>query len=297
MQQLTPQDVLKLKQNDIFSKNPTFQEESDCGRIREMIESILTKDQLYPYESLTKAAITNDVDLATDAIKKCNDKEIDKHVKSLDNCLLVSVLYNSANVASFLLQNGANVHCRLVSDNQFGRTNDTPVFLAARFGHAEVMAVLLDNDANVDIDHILTGHCNIVTLLMDRGYDITKTDTHWKNTLMWAAQRENYDMVLFLLNTKKFNVNLRDTRGKTALISAAEFNKSTKVVELLISHGAHPGIKDSKGRTAYVIAAEYNRNLVGFFSEVDSIRCDICGTAKGRGNCPIGHESGYPNSR
>ena len=60
------------------------------------------------------------------------------------------------------------------------------------------------------------GHRNIVSLLLKYGTDINKTSQDQRTPLIWAAFRDNVQMIEFLL-TANADVNLVDKDGYNAL--------------------------------------------------------------------------------
>ena len=88
---------------------------------------------------------------------------------------------------------------------------------AAYYGHLEMMKLLLDHGADVNI----TGKYN-------------QTALHWSmRAISWRDQKE----IVQLLIERGVNINHKDAKGKTAL-SMAKNRSSKGVIELLKKHGA-----------------------------------------------------------
>ena len=112
-----------------------------------------------------------------------------------------------ADVAEFLLANGAAVNARADTDM-------TPLHLAILRNEKEVMDLLLSKGADPD-----AGNKNGTT------------------PLHLAARKGRRDMVKSLL-TRWANVNAKDKRGRTPL-DTAKLLRYTKLVALLKQHGAN----------------------------------------------------------
>ena len=118
-----------------------------------------------------------------------------------------------------------------------GKYDWTPLLTAAKFGHTEIVKLLIHYGANVNARDIISitalsfavssGHNEIVQLLIANGADI----------------------------------NIPDKRGMTALMKAA-YKGYIKIAELLINNGANVNAKDKDGRTALDIAKEYGHTQI-----------------------------------
>ena len=102
----------------------------------------------------------------------------------------------------------------------------TPLTLAATQGNEDIVRLLLDEGANVNmvnyygitplISAVWNGNENIIRFLLDRGADVNRTD-HWGYTaLMSAACRCRKGAVRLLLD-KGADVEARNDDGFTAL--------------------------------------------------------------------------------
>jgi len=107
----------------------------------------------------------------------------------------------------------------------FAKNNPSSLHVAADQGHREVVALLLDNGADVKAVgkdgrtplHLAAryGHREVVELLLERGAQVNQESPHWGTPLFVAAYRGPRD-----------------------------------VVELLLKHGADKTIKVSRGEAA-----------------------------------------------
>ncbi|KAL4994938.1 ankyrin repeat-containing domain protein [Aspergillus recurvatus] len=111
----------------------------------------------------------------------------------------------------------------------------TPLCLAAKYGHEETVAALLQDprtDPNVQ----------------DTVYD--------QSPLLWAVEEGNEGVVQLLLAREDIDSNLQDIHGQTALSWAAE-KGHYRIVRMLLGQGSNPNIEDNAGRTPLTWASEY----------------------------------------
>ena len=131
---------------------------------------------------------------------------------------------------------------------QFG---NTPLLLASKLGHIEIIECLLAHGADVtavsrDGSNALSlctqsrtssaKTLKIVKLLLDKGVVANMLDKHVASALAKASFLGHGETVQFLLD-KGPDINLQDRYGWNALL-AASMNGFTDVVQLLIDRGA-----------------------------------------------------------
>lgn len=131
--------------------------------------------------------------------------------------------------------------------NYFGSSNpcqhsslkgSTPLYWAATNGHAEVVKLLLDAEADPD-----------------------KADVEGETPLYWAAVKDHRDVVKMLLDAGADPDKANKVDEKTPLYQAAE-NGLKETVELLLNAGANPNKYDEEGITPL------NRAVQNFHWEV-----------------------------
>mgnify|MGYP005996091633 CR=1 FL=1 len=171
-----------------------------------------------------------------------NESSDQKYDQASTNEALFAVA-ESGDVAAVrvLLDNGANI-------NAVNSYNETALMHAASQGHANVVKLLLDNCADVDVNAVdiygakalmyaaHNGYKNIVELLLDHNKDIDFVDFRGRTALMYAAQNK-YKNIVELLLAKGANVNVIDPSGMTALMYAVE-KGNADIVKVLLRNGA-----------------------------------------------------------
>ena len=153
---------------------------------------------------------------------------------------------------------------RYLPDLQKGTNINTLLLRAARAGHSDVAAVLIEKGANIEAKDdtfgetaLMTaaheGNADTVRLLLDKGANTEAKDNHGTTALGWAAGDGNAEVVKLLLG-KGANIGAKDEYGNTALGRAASSDQ-VDVVKLLLDNGANTEAKDA----ALMSAASYGR--------------------------------------
>lgn len=138
-----------------------------------------------------------------------------------------------------LLEHDADVNVQ-------NRDGDTPLCVAARYGHVVVMQELLKSHAGMRERTLANaaggGHAQATELLLERGADVTLTDDLGQTALHKAARQHGKEVaqVVRLLLQYKADVNARDKRGQSSLT----LHQNLEVMELLLRGGADRTSKD-----------------------------------------------------
>ena len=136
--------------------------------------------------------------------------------------------------------------------------NRTPLLIAARYGHTEIVEGLLGQGADREAQAIDArdalyiaseqGHTAIVPILLDRGFAINqRADNGW-TPLLIAAARGHVGVVELLLSRKEIELDWRSDGGFTAIYWASYYNHP-EIIGLLLQAGADPTIAAEDGDT------------------------------------------------
>jgi ankyrin repeat protein len=117
----------------------------------------------------------------------------------------------------YMIKKGADVNFK----NEIG---ETPLQIAAAYGHKDLVVLLLDNNADINM----------------------QCTSGW-SPLHQTAMKGKKDIAEYLIK-KGANVNIKDKEGHTPLHSAAGYGY-TDIVELLLINGAEVNIKDKDKHT------------------------------------------------
>ena len=177
--------------------------------------------------------------------------------------LIAARLGDIASIKAMLARDPTLVHASmkrgeyLLSQKQALNVGDTPIYEAAAHNHPELVRLLLDYGADINVctnfgetplhGAILAHHLSMVTLLLDNGADINASLAHGQTPLRLAVIRSYADIVELLL-TRGAQAN---TRGKTGLtpLHWAALKGQPAIVSLLLTHGAGVFARDDAGRT------------------------------------------------
>ncbi|XP_067660925.1 ankyrin repeat domain-containing protein 50-like [Haliotis asinina] len=97
----------------------------------------------------------------------------------------------------------------------------TPVMVAARYGHKEV-----------------------VELLVNHGANLLLSDIRGNNILQLACTAGHIDVVKYIISLNSVNINSRGWKGRTPVMGAAEQGHK-EVVELLVNHGVDLSLSEN----------------------------------------------------
>ena len=101
---------------------------------------------------------------------------------------------------------------------------------------------------------ISTGNCDIIQLLVDNGAHINQTDNAGITALILSVVYGKFEVTKCLLNNPTIVINQQDIHGGTALMYAAEKN-NCDMIQLLLDKGADINKANSGGGTVLGYAA------------------------------------------
>lgn len=130
-------------------------------------------------------------------------------------------------------------------------SGDTPLIIAAKAGHPEVLRLLLNNGADVCaetwdgrtalMEAARRGCQDSVLLLRQFGSNSNRWDIFGRTPLIFAVQNGHLDCINLLIKLgANVNANSHQRNGYTPLMIAAE-NGNTEIVSALLRHGARVG--------------------------------------------------------
>lgn len=157
------------------------------------------------------------------------------------------------------LDSGANIDARHTN-------NDTPLIIAVREGHAEIVEYLLSRTTPSDITlhnneeqtalHVAAREnaTEIALLLLRAGALTNGRDETGATPAFYAAQTGN-EKLIEALAAEKADIDTPDDKGNTPLMQAIRFRQGASA-EALIAAGAKVDAQDPEGMTALMLAIE-----------------------------------------
>lgn len=171
-----------------------------------------------------------------------------------------------------LLQTTYKVAGRVVPTydiNSVDGNGNTALTLAAANGHSDVVKMLIDSNANVNLASksgntplhhaAANGHTSIISQLQAGGADINAENKNGQTALHRAAQLGHTETVQALLRAGA-DVNHPDNSGFTPLMYAAHAGK-TETVQALIDANANLNLQNKRGQTALDLVSTENQEL------------------------------------
>jgi len=167
---------------------------------------------------------------------------------------------NNYEMSELLINNGADVNQSI----NVPPGNSTAIELPCQEGYLNIIKLLVDNDAEVNIKgyHDFTpiriaarnGHVQIVKYLAQHGAEIDFRALDGATPLEHAASKGHYEIVQFLIE-KGANINNKDNDGDFALGEAAK-RGYIEIIELLLANGADTKMENKENKNAFDLAKE-----------------------------------------
>ena len=154
--------------------------------------------------------------------------------------------------------------CRHIDEEELYKKLDQALVKACEDGNADVVEILLENDAYVSasdkagstaiICAAKNGHVDVVKVLIQNGADVNDSDYRERTALHFAAQRGDVDVVKVLIQNGA-DVNAVDTECQFTALQYAAQHGHVDVAKVLIQNGADVNAVDEWKQTALHIAA------------------------------------------
>ena len=187
-----------------------------------------------------------------------NDINTPVRYKELDQ----AVHYNWSDNVKKMVENGIDINHK----NSWG---ETPLAVAYRRGHKDLIKYLVKNGADTDVINIenhdrpilhhfvLENDKDMVKFLIENGADPNKKDQLNYTALLFAVDKNNHEMVKYLIENGA-DPNIRHKYNKRSAIDNAVINDDIELVKYLRKHGAR--VNAVNGTSGTALSAFWNRN-------------------------------------
>ena len=183
--------------------------------------------------------------------------------------LTMAAMHGATRVTKGLLAASASVDGEPAIHNGRNEWGRTPLFMAAREGHAAIARLLIvagadtarPDHAGFQPLHVAAsfGRVDVMKVLIGAGVSVNAQAVRGDTALKLAVMRRREEAVTYLLSTQP-NLDLADVRGDTPLHEAAR-NDDAGVVRALLAHGARL-LPNRYGRTAADEARDWGPDLL-----------------------------------
>ncbi|XP_067676346.1 serine/threonine-protein phosphatase 6 regulatory ankyrin repeat subunit A-like [Haliotis asinina] len=199
-----------------------------------------------------------------------NRVDINSRGKDKKTPVMVAGESGHRNVVELLVKYGANLSLRDAHRNNI-------LHLACGRGHVGVVKYVISQDT-VDINSrgnnkktpIMVagrrGHTEVIRLLVKNGADLSLRDAHGDNILYHACLGGHVEVVKYVVSKNRVDINSRGKDKKTPVMVAGERGHKD-VVELLVKYGANLSLRDAHRNNILHLACGRRR--------VEVIKCVI----------------------
>ena len=152
------------------------------------------------------------------------------------------VVYNNRlDNAKIYVENGIDINYM----NKFG---ETPLALAYRAGHKDMIKYLIENGADTDVvniknfgrpifhHYVIQSDDDMVRFLIEHGADINKTDYLQHTAVLYAVDNQDYEMVEYLVENGA-DLNIVNKFNEKTTVDIAIGKKDLKLVKYLLDNG------------------------------------------------------------
>lgn len=134
------------------------------------------------------------------------------------------------------------------SSSHKDNNGQTPLFIAANYGHAGTVRSLLtvpafSTNSKNNVGHtplsvsVKEGHSDIVAILLEHDPQVNVTDVeYWRTPLLWACSLGRTDLIQLLLQRKEVKRDVRDKENASP-IQLASASESESAVKFLLDSG------------------------------------------------------------
>jgi hypothetical protein len=153
--------------------------------------------------------------------------------------------------------------------NALGGREKTPMHVAASAGHTDILSLLLEHGAGVDIRedfgltplHIASrsGQPKAGQFLLDRGANIEARSYEYYNTPLYFAAYSGRVECFRMLLKRGAVIDAPDSDSNTPLHVAVK-SRNIKAMHFLLEHGADVNARNKHGQTPVQLMAEYGGN-------------------------------------
>ena len=204
-------------------------------------------------------------------------------------------------------RNGMDEVFPKVNINQVDGKGRTPLSVASRCGHLDVVGILLnqtetegnviDNDGRTALFHAVSaGHSNVVSALINQietRVDVNAVNDEGETPLYVACDQGHFDCVCLLLSARSVLVNVSKNSGATPLFVACERGHTDVVRVLLKKRDIKTNIAKDNGSTPLFAACMYQHlDTITALLSTKGTKSNVClrdGVTALHRACDLGH--------